>query len=95
MVPNPTLQDNHQEELAGVLQDEGYAIWGHYRYSILPRRWLTSSGLLTIHRQLPATLDRAEILRTKMLSWPPVHGKQERQPQDLAGVVSEEMGYLD
>ncbi|OJJ64383.1 hypothetical protein ASPSYDRAFT_309311 [Aspergillus sydowii CBS 593.65] len=76
VVPNPTLQDNHQEELAEVLQDEGYAIWGHYR-------------------QLSAALDRAEILRTKMLSWPPVHGTKERQPQDLAGVVSEEMGYLD
>ncbi|OJI98479.1 hypothetical protein ASPVEDRAFT_37941 [Aspergillus versicolor CBS 583.65] len=76
VVPNPTLQDNHQEELAEVLQDEGYAIWGDYG-------------------QLSAALDRAEVLRNRMLSWPPVYGTQERQPQDLAGVVSEEMGYLD
>ncbi|KAL4803620.1 glycosyltransferase family 28 C-terminal domain-containing protein [Aspergillus unguis] len=76
VVPNPTLQDNHQEELAEVLQDEGYAIWSK-------------------HSEVSAALDRAEILRNKMLSWPPVHGKRERQPQDLEGVVSEEMGYLD
>ncbi|KAI9368776.1 glycosyltransferase family 28 C-terminal domain-containing protein [Aspergillus egyptiacus] len=31
VVPNPTLQDNHQEELAEVLQEQGYAIWSNYR----------------------------------------------------------------
>ncbi|KAL3437368.1 glycosyltransferase family 28 C-terminal domain-containing protein [Aspergillus tetrazonus] len=76
VVPNPTLQDNHQEELAEVLQDEGYAIWSDYR-------------------EIPTALERAEALRIKMLTWPPVHGMREGQPRDLEGVVSEEMGYLD
>ncbi|KAL4989880.1 glycosyltransferase family 28 C-terminal domain-containing protein [Aspergillus falconensis] len=76
VVPNPTLQDNHQEELAEVLQSEGYAIWSDYR-------------------EVSAALDRAEALRTKMLTWPPVHGVREGQPRNLDGVVSEEMGYLD
>ncbi|KAL4920003.1 glycosyltransferase family 28 C-terminal domain-containing protein [Aspergillus aurantiobrunneus] len=76
VVPNPTLQDNHQEELAEVLQDEGYAVWSN-------------------HREVPAALDRAEILRNRILSWPPVYGAREKQPQNLEGVVSEEMGYLD
>ncbi|RDW81117.1 N-acetylglucosaminyldiphosphodolichol N-acetylglucosaminyltransferase catalytic subunit ALG13 [Aspergillus mulundensis] len=76
VVPNPTLQDNHQAELAEVLQDEGYAIWSD-------------------HREVSAALERAEALRTKMLTWPPVHGMRELQPQNLEGVVSEEMGYLD
>lgn len=28
MVPNPTLKDNHQAELAEEVQTQGYAIWG-------------------------------------------------------------------
>lgn len=28
MVPNPTLKDNHQDELAEEIQNQGYAIWG-------------------------------------------------------------------
>ncbi|KAL3479886.1 glycosyl transferase [Aspergillus californicus] len=31
VVPNPTLQDNHQEDLAKALEEEGYAVWSHYR----------------------------------------------------------------
>ncbi|KAL4970833.1 N-acetylglucosaminyldiphosphodolichol N-acetylglucosaminyltransferase catalytic subunit ALG13 [Aspergillus stella-maris] len=76
VVPNPTLQDNHQEELAEVLQNEGYALWSSYK-------------------DLPLALERAETLRDKMLNWPPVQGVRERAPQNLEGVVSEEMGYLD
>ncbi|KAL4778935.1 hypothetical protein BJX76DRAFT_342158 [Aspergillus varians] len=76
VVPNPTLKDNHQEELAEVLQEEGYAVWSN-------------------PREVSAALDRAEILRTKMLSWPPVHDVKEGQPQGLENIVSEEMGYLD
>ncbi|KAL4935005.1 hypothetical protein BDV06DRAFT_207829 [Aspergillus oleicola] len=76
VVPNPTLQDNHQEELAEVLQNEGYALWSSYK-------------------DLNHALDRAETLRSKMLDWPPVQAVRERAPQNLEGVVSEEMGYLD
>ncbi|KAM0335880.1 hypothetical protein ACHAQA_000931 [Verticillium albo-atrum] len=28
VVPNPTLKDNHQEELAEEIQKQGYAVWG-------------------------------------------------------------------
>ncbi|KAL2862853.1 N-acetylglucosaminyldiphosphodolichol N-acetylglucosaminyltransferase catalytic subunit ALG13 [Aspergillus lucknowensis] len=76
VVPNPTLQDNHQEELADVLQQEGYTVWSNYR-------------------EVPSALDRAETLRTRMLTWPPVYGAHRKQPKNLEGVISEEMGYLD
>ncbi|KAJ0343368.1 hypothetical protein COL922a_000097 [Colletotrichum nupharicola] len=29
VVPNPTLKDNHQVELAEEIQRQGYGIWGH------------------------------------------------------------------
>ncbi|KAL3464080.1 glycosyltransferase family 28 C-terminal domain-containing protein [Aspergillus heterothallicus] len=74
VVPNPTLQDNHQEELADVLQQEGYAVWSSYS-------------------ELSSSLERAEVLRTRMLTWPPVHGANRKQ--SLEEVISEEMGYLD
>ncbi|KAL2821944.1 glycosyltransferase family 28 C-terminal domain-containing protein [Aspergillus granulosus] len=74
VVPNPTLQDNHQEELADVLQQEGYAIWSSYK-------------------ELSSALERAEALRTRMLTWPPVQGANRKR--NLEGVISEEMGYLD
>ncbi|KAL2835205.1 glycosyltransferase family 28 C-terminal domain-containing protein [Aspergillus cavernicola] len=76
VVPNPTLQDNHQEELAEVLQTEGYAVWSSYR-------------------EMSSALDRAETLRTQMLGWPPVSSAQQKESQNLEGVVSEEMAYLD
>ncbi|RAL08111.1 N-acetylglucosaminyldiphosphodolichol N-acetylglucosaminyltransferase catalytic subunit ALG13 [Aspergillus homomorphus CBS 101889] len=30
VVPNPTLKDNHQQELADILQEQGYLIAGQY-----------------------------------------------------------------
>ncbi|KAL2857917.1 glycosyltransferase family 28 C-terminal domain-containing protein [Aspergillus pseudoustus] len=74
VVPNPTLQDNHQEELAEVLQQEGYAVWSSYK-------------------ELSSALERAEALRARMLTWPPVRGTNRKK--GLEGVISEEMGYLD
>lgn len=31
VVPNPTLKDNHQQELADILQEQGYLIASHYQ----------------------------------------------------------------
>ncbi|OJJ49247.1 hypothetical protein ASPZODRAFT_23504 [Penicilliopsis zonata CBS 506.65] len=76
VVPNSSLKDNHQEELARELQKQGYVVASHYE-------------------QLPSAIRQAEDLRARMMAWPPVDSVQTKRKQPLAGVMSDELGFLD
>ncbi|KAA8649847.1 N-acetylglucosaminyldiphosphodolichol N-acetylglucosaminyltransferase catalytic subunit ALG13 [Aspergillus tanneri] len=76
VVPNPTLKDNHQEELARELQTQGYVVASSFQ-------------------DVSTAVERAEALRSRILSWPPVSGAGKEQHQTLEQVMSDEMGFLD
>ncbi|KAL4896816.1 hypothetical protein BDV59DRAFT_171626 [Aspergillus ambiguus] len=76
VVPNQTLKDNHQDELARELQRQGYVV-------------------ATSVDDISSAIDRAEVLRAQMLTWPPVRGADRKQPRTLEQVMSDEMGFLD
>lgn len=76
VVPNSTLLDNHQIELAETLAEQQYVVHGAVE-------------------NLIGSLQRAEDLRTRTKTWPPVNSGTHRQAKGLKGVIDEEMGYLD
>lgn len=93
MVPNPTLLDNHQVEFAEVMANMGYVVHGHLEYCSLRLRYQFPAD------DSPSNLEKAladsEALRKKSKEWPPVNSGVHRQAKGLAGIVDEEMGYLD
>jgi len=78
VVPNPSLLDNHQVDLAEALAEQEYVV--HGRLS-----------------DLPAALADAEVLRKRQREWPPPNSGVHRQAPSmgLAGILDEEMGWLD
>ncbi|WPH01409.1 Hypothetical protein R9X50_00425400 [Acrodontium crateriforme] len=78
VVPNPTLLDNHQLELAEALAEQGYVVHGRLD-------------------ALVDALEAAEKMRQRSREWPPINSGVHRVVNvgGLAGVMDEEMGFLD
>ncbi len=51
--------------------------------------------MLTELSDLPASLTEVEALRKRMKQWPPINSGVEKYPRGLAGVMAEEMGWVD
>lgn len=77
-MPNPSLLDNHQDELAEELARQGYVV--HARIE-------EPDGL-------EKALAQSEELRQKQQSWPPVNKGEDPRSRGLAGVMDEEMGFM-
>ncbi|EED17714.1 glycosyltransferase family 28, putative [Talaromyces stipitatus ATCC 10500] len=76
VVPNPALQDNHQEDLTRQIAKNGWAVAGNLN-------------------RLAESVPKAEKLRSTLRSWPSKDRGELKDSRGLAGVVEEEMGFLD
>ena len=92
VVPNPSLKDNHQKELANELQKQGYVIASNVKYDFI--FCFVSHALLTgLARDVSKAVDQAEDLRSRLLTWPPARKARERPT--LEQVMSDELGFVD
>lgn len=50
---------------------------------------------MVVFSNLPAALTQSETMRKRSKEWPPVNSGVLRQAKGLAGVIDEELGFLD
>ena len=91
VVPNPSLLDNHQEELAEAMAGQGYAIHGHLK-SVLTA-WRLGRRLTGGNSNLSSAIKQSEKLRKKPSSWPPKSSGGDGR--GLIGIMDDEMGFVD
>ena len=51
--------------------------------------------ILTCCSNLAASIPEVEALRKKLKQWPPINSGGDKYPRGLAGVMAEEMGWVD
>jgi beta-1,4-N-acetylglucosaminyltransferase len=95
VVPNPSLLDNHQVELAEELALQGYVVHGKLECALLQSLITIPIAILTPYSDLAAAIAESEKLREKQKSWPPVNSGEDPSGRGLAGVMEDEMGFVD
>ena len=89
LVPNTTLLDNHQQELAAELSRQKYAVIGSTRYV----RHLSGQFRLICPSDLRLALDKVEVERGKRISYLAVNHRPGQKK--FTAILDEEMGFLD
>ena len=92
VVPNPALLDDHQAELAEELAAQGYVVHGRLRYEIASALLI---GISIRSSDLPKAVKESEQLRTSEKTWPPDDSKYDPSGRGLAGIMDDEMGFVD
>ena len=60
-------------------------------------RFHTLDHLILTHStsDLPAAVSASEELRSRMHGWPPINSGEEKHKRGLAGVMEDELGFVD
>ena len=94
VVPNSTLLDNHQVELAEELAKQHYVVHGSLEWVIeTTLAFIDCSD--TVDSDLPAAIRESEVSRKRPQPWPSSNRGDDSSGQGLAGVMDEEMGFVD
>ena len=92
VVPNTDLLHNHQVELAEILEEQEFVVYGKLEYETVASQ--TSASLTRdLRSNLSSSISQVEALRLKMKQWPPLRSGEEKYEHGLADVMAEEMGW--
>lgn len=92
-MPNTDLLHNHQLELAEELAAQGYVVHGKLTWVFSDKP--ANSDVDSAPRDLASAIPESERLRKRKNEWPPINSGDPAQQRGLAGVMDDEMGWVD
>lgn len=94
VVPNSTLLNNHQVELAEALAAQGQVVYGRLEWvcASLKAEW---DCLIKFCSALPEAIREAERKSQEQAAWPAVDENTNTKGRRLKHVMDEEMGFVD
>ncbi|KAJ4351106.1 N-acetylglucosaminyldiphosphodolichol N-acetylglucosaminyltransferase catalytic subunit alg13 [Ascochyta clinopodiicola] len=95
VVPNTSLLDNHQEELAVAMERSGYLLRGHVECVLVATSLLSHVKLTIVIRDLSLAIRTSGEFRNKMSQFPPITSGQHRETKSFAAVMDETVGFMD
>lgn len=95
VVPNTELLHNHQVELAEELAKQEYVVHGNLKCVTICVLLGSCCMLILRLSDLAVSISAAEKLRERKSQWPPPNSGSESYKRGLAGVMDDEMGWVD
>ncbi|KZM28482.1 carbohydrate binding [Ascochyta rabiei] len=95
VVPNTSLLDNHQEELAVAMERSGYLLRGRVECVLLHAFLVPIEELTFVTRDLSPAIRKSGEFRSRMSQFPPITSGQHRETKSFAAVMDETVGFMD